>query len=147
RHCSENHIPVDFVSSHVYGNDKSQDVFATNEDIPRNQMVCRAVKKVHDQIKASSRPNLPLIWSEFNASYMNEPAVTDASYMGPWCWHYGVTRLLNSRARPGQSSCTSRMPNSNAPRFLESIRSMGTSTRSIKNWALRAIQHKRRFSN
>ena len=84
RHCSENHIPVDFVSSHVYGNDKSQDVFATNEDIPRNQMVCRAVKKVHDQIKASSQPNLPLIWSEFNASYMNEPAVTDASYMGPW---------------------------------------------------------------
>jgi len=47
-------------------------------------MVCRAVKKVHDQIKASSQPNLPLIWSEFNASYMNEPAVTDASFMGPW---------------------------------------------------------------
>jgi xylan 1,4-beta-xylosidase len=29
-------------------------------------------------------PSLPLIWSEFNASYFNEPAVTDASYMGPW---------------------------------------------------------------
>ncbi len=29
-------------------------------------------------------PKLPLIWSEFNASYMNEPAVTDTSYMGPW---------------------------------------------------------------
>jgi xylan 1,4-beta-xylosidase len=29
-------------------------------------------------------PRLPLIWSEFNASYMNEPAVTDTSYMGPW---------------------------------------------------------------
>jgi xylan 1,4-beta-xylosidase len=84
RHCSENHVPVDFVSTHVYGNDKSQDVFGTNEDISRNQMVCRAVKKVHEQIKASSQPNLPLIWSEFNASYMNEPAVTDASYMGPW---------------------------------------------------------------
>lgn len=84
RHCSENHVPVDFVSTHVYGNDKSQDVFGTDEDISRNQMVCRAVKKVHDQIKASSQPNLPLIWSEFNASYMNEPAVTDASYMGPW---------------------------------------------------------------
>src|SRR5438552_5801745 len=84
RHCSENHVPVDFVSTHVYGNDKSQDVFGTSEDISRNQMVCRAVKKVHDQIKASSQPSLPLIWSEFNASYMNEPAVTDASYMGPW---------------------------------------------------------------
>jgi xylan 1,4-beta-xylosidase len=47
-------------------------------------MVCRSVKKVHDQIKASSTPNMPLIWSEFNASYANEPAVTDSSYMGPW---------------------------------------------------------------
>jgi xylan 1,4-beta-xylosidase len=47
-------------------------------------MVCRAVKKVHDQIKASARPNLPLIWSEYNASYMNEPAITDSVFMAPW---------------------------------------------------------------
>jgi xylan 1,4-beta-xylosidase len=84
QHCIQNHVPVDFVSSHVYGNDKSQDVFATDENIPRNQMVCRAVRKVHDQIRASSMPNLPLIWSEFNASYMNEHDVTDSAYMGPW---------------------------------------------------------------
>ena len=84
KHCADQNVPVDFVSSHVYGNDKSEDVFGTTEKIPRNQMVCRAVKKVHDQIKASAKPNLPLIWSEFNASYMNEPAVTDALYMGPW---------------------------------------------------------------
>ncbi len=84
RHCAENKVPVDFVSSHVYGNDRSQDVFGTTEDIPRNRMVCRAVKKVHDQIKASPTPNLPLIWSEFNASYKNEPEVTDSAYMGPW---------------------------------------------------------------
>lgn len=84
QHCSENHVPVDFISSHVYGNDKSEDVFGTHEEIPRNQMVCRSVKKVHEQIKASAMPKLPLIWSEFNASYRNEPAVTDSSYMGPW---------------------------------------------------------------
>jgi xylan 1,4-beta-xylosidase len=47
-------------------------------------MVCRAVKKVHDQIKASALPSLPLIWSEFNASYKNEPEITDSIYMGPW---------------------------------------------------------------
>ena len=47
-------------------------------------MVCRAVKKVHDQIKGSALPSLPLIWSEFNASYKNEPEVTDSIYMGPW---------------------------------------------------------------
>ena len=84
RHCVENKVPVDFVSSHVYGNDKSEDVFGTHETIPRDQMVCRAVKKVHDQISASAMPGLPLFWTEFNASYMFEPDVTDAAYMGPW---------------------------------------------------------------
>jgi len=84
KHCAENKIPLDFVSSHVYGNDRAQDVFGTDEDIPRDKMVCRAVSKVHHQIEASSMPNLPLIWSEFNASYKNEPEVTDSTYMGPW---------------------------------------------------------------
>ena len=84
KHCADENVPVDFVSTHVYGNDRSQDVFGTDENIPRNQMVCRAVAKVHQQIRSSSRPNLPLIWSEFNASYMTEPAVTDSVYMGPW---------------------------------------------------------------
>ena len=84
QHCVENKVAVDFVSTHVYGNDSAQDVFGTNEEIPRDQMVYRAVEKVHRQIKASSMPNLPLIWSEFNASYKNEPDVTDSVFMGPW---------------------------------------------------------------
>jgi xylan 1,4-beta-xylosidase len=84
QHCADKHIPVDFASTHVYANDSSQDVFGTQEDIPRDQMVWRAVAKVHQQIKNSSMPNLPLIWSEFNASYKNEPEVTDSAYMGPW---------------------------------------------------------------
>ena len=83
-HCKEKNVPVDFASTHVYGNDRAEDVFGTHERISRNQMVCRAVKKVHDQIAASPYPSTPLIWSEFNASYMNEPAVTDTAFMGPW---------------------------------------------------------------
>jgi xylan 1,4-beta-xylosidase len=84
QHCADQNVPVDFVSSHVYGNDTAEDVFGTSENIPRDRMVCRAVKKVHDQIQASAKPQLPLVWSEFNASYKNEPEVTDAAYMGPW---------------------------------------------------------------
>ena len=83
-HCAENHVPVDFVSTHVYANDTSQDVFGTDENIPRDQMVCRAVRKVHDQIKASSLTNLPLLWTEFNATYKSETDVTDSIFMGPW---------------------------------------------------------------
>jgi xylan 1,4-beta-xylosidase len=84
RHCSENNVPVDFVSTHVYGNDSAKDVFGTDETIPRTQMVCRAVRKVHDQVAESALPKLPLIWSEYNASYKNEPDVTDAPFMAPW---------------------------------------------------------------
>jgi xylan 1,4-beta-xylosidase len=84
KHCHDHSVPVDFVSTHVYGNDRAEDVFGTHENIPRNQMVCRAVDKVHEQIRTSTMPDLPLIWSEFNASYKNEPDVTDSSYMGPW---------------------------------------------------------------
>ena len=84
RHAEQAHVPLDFVSTHVYGNDKASDVFHTSENIPRDQMVCRAVKKVHDEIKASSRPQLPLIWSEYNAAYDNQVDVTDSVYMGPW---------------------------------------------------------------
>ena len=84
KHCKDKNIPFDFASTHVYGNDTADDVFGTNEQIPRDKMVCRAVKKVHDEIKASGAPNTPLIWSEFNAAYDNTPPVTDSTYMGPW---------------------------------------------------------------
>jgi xylan 1,4-beta-xylosidase len=84
QHCAANGIPVDFVSTHVYGDDTAKDVFGTNETIPRDKMVCRAVGKVHEEIVSSAIPKLPLIWSEFNATYRNETAITDSAFMGPW---------------------------------------------------------------
>jgi xylan 1,4-beta-xylosidase len=83
-YCAKNKVPIDFVSTHVYGNDRSQDVFGTDEKISRRDMVARAVRKVFDQVKHSALPDLPIHWSEYNASYMNEPAVTDTPFMGPW---------------------------------------------------------------
>lgn len=84
QHALQKNVPLDFVSSHIYGNDKASDVFHGNENIPRDQMVCRAVKMLKGQIKASPRPELPLIVSAFKAAYDNEAAVTDSIYMGPW---------------------------------------------------------------
>ncbi|HEX5236185.1 MAG TPA: glycosyl hydrolase family 39 [Silvibacterium sp.] len=83
-HAVQNNVPLDFVSTHVYGNDSSKDVFGDNRQIAPHQMVCAAVDKVHRQILASARPHLPLIWSEFNATYRNESEITDSIYMGPW---------------------------------------------------------------
>ncbi len=83
-HCHEKNVALDFVSTHVYANDSSKDVFGTDEVIPRASMVARAMRKVYDQVKASPMPNLPIIWSEFNASFYNEREVTDSPFMGPW---------------------------------------------------------------
>jgi len=83
-HAMENHVPLDFVSTHVYGNDSPEDVFHDHRFIALHQMVCPAVRKVHDEIERSARPGIPLIWSEFNASYKNEQEITDSIYMGPW---------------------------------------------------------------
>jgi xylan 1,4-beta-xylosidase len=84
QHVTENHVPADFVSTHVYANDLSTDVFGTQEAISRTQMVCRAARKVHDQVKSSAQANLPIFFTEYNASYKTEPDVTDSIFMGPW---------------------------------------------------------------
>jgi xylan 1,4-beta-xylosidase len=100
KHCRDNHVPVDFVSTHVYGNDTAQNVFHTDEPISRADMVCRAVDMVHKQIQASPMPQLPLIWSEFNAAYNNDQDVTDSAYMGPWLGNTvrecdGLTKMMS----------------------------------------------------
>jgi xylan 1,4-beta-xylosidase len=83
-HSVEARVPLDFVSTHVYGNDLSKDVFGTDENVDRSEMVDRAVQKVKTQVNSSARPDLPIFWSEYNASYKNEIDVTDAPFMGPW---------------------------------------------------------------
>ncbi len=83
-HTKAQHVPVDFVSTHVYANDTADNVLGTTEQIPRQTMVFRAVQKVHEEILHSPYPKIPLIFSEYNASYSNEPDVTDSTYIGPW---------------------------------------------------------------
>jgi xylan 1,4-beta-xylosidase len=83
-HATKDNVPLDYVSTHVYGNDSTQDVFHDNRSVGPHDMVCLAVKKVHDEIEHSAWPTIPLIWSEFNATYKNEQELTDSIYMGPW---------------------------------------------------------------
>ncbi len=84
-HCHQNHIPIDFVSTHMYGDESPQGVFNTKDNVPRNRMVCMAVAKVHREIAASALPGLPFILSEFNASWMlHKSEYLDTVYMGPW---------------------------------------------------------------
>lgn len=84
KHCLDNRVPFDFVSTHVYGNENPMDVFGKKLPISQREMVARAAKKVFDQVKASGAPNTPIIWSEYNATYMTREDTTDSAFMGPW---------------------------------------------------------------
>ncbi len=77
KHASENHLPVDFVSSHGYADDTVQNLFGTNEDIPMDDRVCRAIGKVRKEVQSSAMPKLPLFWTEWNVQGMNESRDTD----------------------------------------------------------------------
>jgi xylan 1,4-beta-xylosidase len=81
QHTRQENVPVDFVSSHGYADDTVEDLFGTHEDIPMDQRVGRAIKKVHDQIAASPHPNLPLMWTEWSVPGAN--AARDTDYVGP----------------------------------------------------------------
>lgn len=83
--CATHHVPVDFVSTHVYGDDTAENVFHRHEHVSRKDMVIRAVRKVHRQVLDSAMPHLPIIFSEYNATYIGDkPDITDSPYIGPW---------------------------------------------------------------
>jgi xylan 1,4-beta-xylosidase len=81
KHAAEQHVPVDFVSTHGYADDTVEDLLGTNENIPMDYRVCRAVAKVRKQIQSSALPKLPLLWTEWNVPGMKE--ARDTSYVGP----------------------------------------------------------------
>jgi xylan 1,4-beta-xylosidase len=82
QHAAARNIPIDFVSSHGYGDDSTEDLFGKHEDIPMDRRVCLAIKKVHDQIAASARPGLPLMWTEWNVPSFGPLNARDTEYVG-----------------------------------------------------------------
>lgn len=79
--ASENHVPVDFVSTHAYADDTVQNLFGTNEPIPMDERVCRALAKVRSEIKSSAMPDLPLFLTEWNVQ--GELQARDTIFVGP----------------------------------------------------------------
>ena len=81
KYASDNHVPVDFVSTHGYADDTPEDMLGTTEDIPMDERVCRAAAKVRGEIKSSAFANLPLFWTEWNVQGMRESR--DTIFVGP----------------------------------------------------------------
>ena len=81
QYAAAHHVPVDFVSTHAYADDTVEDLFGTNEEIPMDDRVCRAVAKVRKEIQSSATPSLPLFLTEWNVPGMKE--ARDTAYVGP----------------------------------------------------------------
>src|SRR5215469_7115135 len=81
KHAADNNVPVDFITSHAYADDTVENLFGTNEDIPMDQRVCRAIAKVRNQMKAAGKADMPLLWTEWNVPGHNQ--ARDTIYVGP----------------------------------------------------------------
>jgi len=81
KYTATNHVPVDFVSTHAYADDTVEHLLGTNENVPMDDRVCRAVAKVHDQIKASATPELPFFLTEWNVEGLDD--ARDTIFVGP----------------------------------------------------------------
>ena len=82
-HTAAEKVPVDFISSHAYADDTTEDLFGEKLDIPMDQRVCKAIGKVHDQILHSANPKLPLFWTEWSVPSYGELRARDNVYVGP----------------------------------------------------------------
>jgi xylan 1,4-beta-xylosidase len=81
QHTAENHVPVDFVSTHGYADDTVENMFGTHENIAMDDRVGRATAKIRSEIDRSATPHLPLFWTEWNVPGMMESR--DTIYVGP----------------------------------------------------------------
>lgn len=85
-YAAENHVPVDFVSSHGYDDEPVERLLGKDQplrdkDIIQEDRTCAAVAKVRKQIDASPTPHLALLWTEWNVPGKDQ--LRDTPYVGP----------------------------------------------------------------
>jgi xylan 1,4-beta-xylosidase len=80
-YVTKNSVPIDFVSTHGYADDTVENLFHNDENVPEDDRVCRAVVKVQEQIRSSAKPDLPLLWTEWNVEGRDDSR--DTIFVGP----------------------------------------------------------------
>ena len=71
--CSNNGVPLDFVSTHVYANDPQKLIFGKDNMYKLEEVIPRGVAMVKQQVASSKMPNLPLWiteWSSQNPAFI-----------------------------------------------------------------------------
>lgn len=81
KYCSENHVPIDFISTHSYGVNKGflDEYGHTGTVLSKDPMsVSGDVLKSRKQIAGSSMPNLQLHYTEWSSSYTPADPIHDS---------------------------------------------------------------------
>ena len=80
--CASQQMPVDFVSTHIYPDDKQKLVFGRDDvHYPFEEVIPRALAMVREQIKASGFPEVPLYlteWSSQNPAFIAHTIASSA---------------------------------------------------------------------
>ena len=66
-HCSQNNVPIDFVTTHVYPQGEYCD-YPDRKGSPHEigEYLADMVKRVYEEVKSSSMPHLMIHWTEWN---------------------------------------------------------------------------------
>lgn len=86
-YCSQQNVPVDFFSTHIYANDPQAKIFGRETDYAVEDVIPLALRRLRNQITSSPLPRLPIYISEWNSTYMNDSAITDTAYNAAFIVH------------------------------------------------------------
>jgi len=86
-YCSKNNVPLDFFSTHIYANDPQNKVFGHDAHYALEDVIPLALQKVKNQVRSSDMPHLPIYITEWNSTFMNDPALTDTSFNAAFIAH------------------------------------------------------------
>jgi len=107
-YCASRDVPLDFLATHVYASDPQQNLFGKANAYPIQEVMSRGLAQCRDQIRASKRPDLPLLvteWASQNPAFIAQ-TVRDcaglADTMAYWTFSNvfeelgTITRFFNS---------------------------------------------------
>lgn len=84
RHVNHEHVPIDFVSTHIYANDPPDLLKLPKSPQNTGNTVCDATRKARQTIDHSGRSDLPLYITEFGADWDIHNGSADRPWVAPW---------------------------------------------------------------
>ncbi|MBB2169499.1 glycosyl hydrolase family 39 [Gluconacetobacter aggeris] len=83
-HVMREHVPVDFVSTHIYANDPPDLLRLPKSPANTGNIVCDATRTARRAIDRSGHPDLPLYITEFGADWDIHNGSADRPWIAPW---------------------------------------------------------------